>query len=142
MFKIILILLLAGFAAVLFMDFSDPTLPTSPESVSIPGRYMIDDHRFVEVRQHGKDFVYYEGKLDSPAIGSRMINNSKHKRTRLDTIQLGTSWTLSLVPPETIVITTSSSGTLRRRFGTSSSHDSKPKSLIRRSPKALPLPTH
>lgn len=78
---------------------------------------MIDSERFVEVRREGGVLSYYEGFYAPMASTGSSPKIVSYEMSKIASVSLSGSWSISLIPPETIVIVTGTGSITRRRFG-------------------------
>ena len=78
-------------------------LPPYPKTVSEPGKYWLDQERFIEIVREGEGWLYREGKEEPPKDPTAAIVIVASSYSESDDV-LPETWAIGLEAPDTIVI--------------------------------------
>lgn len=117
---ILIPILLLALAVILFGPAltGDPvTMPISPDRVTHPGKYDLDDTRFVEIKEGTEGLEYWEGHQqpdDTDSISPRIVSYSA---TEIQSVRLDAGWAIEFTPPDQLFITLRTGEIIQRTFG-------------------------
>ena len=91
-------------------------MPKSPARITEPGKYYLDDNRFIEIVNNVDGLDYMEGVYSNDVFTSNIPFLESYTARKVKSVRLHPGWSIEFTPPDLLLIESGDGEVMERTF--------------------------